>query len=195
MLRVYLAGKMSGRYAEDVKSERARATNALAKFGIHAVDPAAAESKLWGTHKYAKISTKFRRRVMAAMVWQDLWLIRRCDVLLVLTGDGASEGTNSEWTYAKNIGIPVVLVAPERVKGNLMGWTNILIPDDHTFPSVESAARFINRRYVKAYEKHREYFNAAIKNAVATVNNSVKRRKKKALTKSRKSDKIKRSED
>ena len=153
MLRTYLAGKMSNRYVVDVKSERADATKALAKYNIHSVDPAAAESKLWGTHKYAKISTKFRRKVMLAMVNQDLWLIRRCDCLIVLTGDGCSEGTQTEMLYAKSIGIPVVVVAPERYRGTLMGWNNITIPEDHIFPDVESAARFIHRRYGKAYEE------------------------------------------
>ena len=81
-----------------------------------AVDPAAAEGKLWPSKKKAKISSKFKRHIMDIMVWRDLWLIRRCDVLLVLTGDVVSEGTLLEWRYAQNIDIPVVMIAPERLK-------------------------------------------------------------------------------
>ena len=84
--------------------------------------------------------------------------------MLVLTGDVVSEGTLLEWRYAQNIGIPVIMIAPERMKGNFMGWVNILIPQDHTFPDLKSAARFIHKKYAKEYAKHHEYFAAAIKN-------------------------------
>jgi len=163
-MRVYLSGKMSNRYVEDVKSERKRATDELAKFRIMAVDPAAAEGKLWPSKKKAKISSKFKRHIMDIMVWRDLWLIRRCDVLLVLTGDVVSEGTLLEWRYAQTIGIPIVMIAPERIKGNFMGWVNILVPQDHTFPDLKSAVRFIHRKYAREYKQNLEYFTAAIKN-------------------------------
>lgn len=162
--RVYLSGKMSNRFVDDVKSERRRATEELAKYKMRAVDPAAAEEKLWSNKKNAKISSTFKRKIMDIMVWHDLWLIRRCDVMLVLTGDVVSEGTLLEWRYAQNIGIPVVMVAPERIKGNFMGWVNILIPQDHMFPDLKSAARFIHKKYAKEYAEHHEYFAAAVKN-------------------------------
>jgi nucleoside 2-deoxyribosyltransferase len=165
MLRVYLAGKMSNRYVEDVKSERKRATERLAKFNMRAVDPAAAEGQLWPKHRKAKISGRFKYTVMKAMVEHDLWLIRRCDVMLVLTGDITSEGTNAEFLYAKNIGIPVVMIAPERLKGNWMGWTNVLVGMDNMFPDLKSAVTFIHKKYKKEYEKNKAYFNAAIKHA------------------------------
>jgi Domain of unknown function (DUF4406) len=158
------SGKMSNRFVDDVKSERRRATEELAKFKIKAVDPAAAEDKLWPKGKKAKISSTFKRKIMEAMVLHDLWLIRRCDVMFVLTGDVVSEGTLLEWRYAQSIGIPVVMVAPERIKGNFMGWVNILIPQDHMFPDLRSAARFIHKKYAKEYAEHHEYFAAAIKN-------------------------------
>jgi nucleoside 2-deoxyribosyltransferase len=165
MLRVYLAGKMSNRYVEDVKSERKRATKELAKYQIRAVDPAAAEGKLWPKHRKAKISGRFKYSVMKAMVDHDKWLIRRCDVLLVLTGDITSEGTNAEFLYAKGIGIPVVMIAPERVKGNWMGWTNVLIGEENLFPDLKSAVKFIHKKYKKEYETNKAYFDAAIRHA------------------------------
>jgi hypothetical protein len=162
MMRVYIAGKMSSRYVEDVKSERRRAKEELAKLGMMAVDPAAAEERLWPHHKRAKISGKFNYKVMASMVHHDKWLIRRSDVLLVLTGDVPSEGTNAEFLYAKTIGIPVVMIAPERVKGNWMGWTNVLVGEENLFPDLKSAVRFINKTYKKDYENNKKYFDAAI---------------------------------
>jgi len=81
-----------------------------------------------------------------------------------LTGDVVSEGTLLEWRYAQTIGIPIVMIAPERLKGNFMGWVNILVPQDHTFPDLRSAVRFIHRKYAKEYAQHHEYFKAAIKN-------------------------------
>ena len=172
------SGKMSNRLVRDVVSERKLATNELAKYGIHCVDPAAAESQLWGTDKKAKISATFKRRVMAAMVAHDLWLIRRSDAVLYLTADIASEGSLLEVAYAKMIGLPVIIVAPERVKGNFMGWVNIYVPQDHTFSNIEDACKFISKRYKKEYEKNHKYFEAAIKNAAKQVNKGIKKNKK-----------------
>lgn len=163
MMRVYLAGKMSNRYVEDVKSERKRAKDALAKYGMVAVDPAAAEGKLWPRHKRAKISGKFEYKIMKALVNRDKGLIRRCDILLVLTGDVPSEGTNAEFLYAQTIGIPVVMIAPERVKGNWMGWTNILVGKENLFSDLDSAVKYIFKTYQKEYKENKAYFDAAIK--------------------------------
>lgn len=178
-IRVYLSGSMANRFAAEVKAERAEATQILSKYGLHAVDPAASEGQLWGNHKTAKISAKFKRKVMEVMVWQDLFLIRRCDILLVLTGDKCSDGTWNEISYARSIGIPVVFVSPERLRKNnpIMGWTNILTPRDHFFADVRRAARFIHKRYAKTYEKHKAYFNSAIRAAATSVNRSTRRKK------------------
>jgi hypothetical protein len=174
-MRVYLSGKMSNRYVEDVKSERKRATDELSKYGIKAVDPAAAEAALWGSHKKARISTKFNRRIMTAMVDKDLFLIRRSDALLYLTGDVVSEGSLLEVAFAQQIKIPVIMVAPERYYERWMGWVNIFVPKDHTFIDIKSAVRFINRKYKKTYEKNKIYFDQAIKKAITLTD---KKRKK-----------------
>lgn len=176
--RVYTSGKMSNRLVRDVVAERRTATNELAKYGIHCVDPAAAESSLWGSDKKAKISATFKRRVMVAMVSHDLWLIRRSDAILYLTADIASEGSLLEIAYAKMIGLPIIIVAPERVKGNFMGWLSIYVPQDHTFSTIEDACRFINKRYKKEYERNHVYFERAIKNAAKQVNKNAKKNKK-----------------
>ena len=162
-LRVYMSGKMSNRYVEDVKAERKRAAEELKKYKLVAVDPAAAEAELWPHKKKAKISSKFTRQVMEAMVDRDLYLIRRSDVLLYLTGDVVSEGSILELRYAQIIGIPVVMVSPERYSERWMGWLNIVVPKDHTFPDIKSAIRFIYRKYQKIHEKNKRYFDLAIR--------------------------------
>jgi hypothetical protein len=179
---------MGGRYKEEVKAERSEATRELSRCGLHAVDPAAAEENLWGKHRNARIIVKMKRKIMEAMVWQDRWLISRCDVLLVLTGDTPSDGTWHEMEIAMHMGKPVVLVAPKRFSGELMGWTTVLVPKDHIYPDVQKASRFIKRTYAKDYLKHRAYFQAAIKNAKQPQTQS--RKKRKSLTKASKRIKL-----
>ena len=102
---------------------------------------------------------------MAIMVIRDKGLIRRSDVLLLLTGDIISDGSYKEVDFAQRCEIPVVLVGPKRYTEELMGWTNILVPKDHIFPTVERAASFIKRKYVKDYENFKNYFNMAVRKA------------------------------
>jgi hypothetical protein len=174
---------MSNRLVDDVVAERKRATDELARYGVRAVDPAASESQLWESGKKARIGAKFSYKVMQAMREHDLFLIRRSDALVFLTADIASEGSILEMSYAQKIGIPVILVAPERVKGNFMGWVNVSVPPDHICSTIEEAAKFINRRYKKVYEKNHKYFEAAIKNATKAVNATGKKGNKKSLDK------------
>jgi nucleoside 2-deoxyribosyltransferase len=164
-MRVYMSGSMASRFAQEVQAERAEASSMLAKIGVRAVDPAAAESQLWGKHVKAKISTKFRYKIIEAMVKKDLWLIRRCDLVLVLTGDIVSDGTWEEWLYAQSIGVPVIMIAPKRYKGELNGWANVTIQHGNIVPSLKAACNLIKRKYLKEEEQFKAYFNAAIKNA------------------------------
>src|SRR5271157_15877 len=99
--RVYLSGSMAGRVAEQVREERELATTLFAKAGMFAVDPAAAEKRLWKSGRAAKIGLQFPEKIMRAFVAQDKWLIRRCDALLVLTGDTPSDGTWREMLFAE----------------------------------------------------------------------------------------------
>lgn len=177
MFRLYLSGSMQGRYTIPVKAERSLAVHALAKVGIHGIDPAAAEHKLWKPGADTRIQWATPRKIMKAMVIQDKWLIRRSDALLVLTGDSASDGTWREMCFAEQIGIPVILIAPKRTSEELMGWSTIEVPKDHIVPDLQAAIRLIKRKYLKDYEEHRSYFYAAIKNARTYVNS--KRNKKK----------------
>lgn len=166
-MRVYLSGSMQNRFAQEVQAERREASEALSKIGVFAVDPALAESQLWGNHLKAKISTSFRYKVIESMVKNDLYLIRRCDLLLVLTGSMPSDGTWIEWVMAKAMGIPVIMISAERCKKKnpLMGWSNVMIGKRNIVSSLQAAVSLIKRKYVRDEKDRKAYFNAAIKKA------------------------------
>lgn len=164
-MRIYLSGCLAGRYAAEVTAERSKATQILGKYNLRAVDPAESQQILWGSRKNSTISKKMKRRLMETMVHRDKWLIRRSDILLVLTGDIISDGTYKEVDYAQRCEIPVVLIAPKRYTEELMGWTNILVPKDHIFPTMEKAISFIKRKYTKEYDADKKYFNMAVRKA------------------------------
>ena len=173
MFRVYLSGSMAGRVAEQVKAEREMAVRMFYDSDIFAVDPGASEQKLRRKGKKSKITLSFPPKIMKAFVAQDKWLIRRCDALLVMTGDSPSDGTWREMCYAEQIGIPVVMIGPRRRRRELMGWSNIEV--EHLVDDLESAVRLIKRKWVKDYESRKKYFDAAIRNAESAL--GVKRKK------------------
>ena len=160
-----MSGCLAGRYAAEVTAERAEANRILAKHGLRGIDPAEAQSALWGSGKKAKVSKSMKRKVMETMVKRDKTLVRKSDILLVLTSDIISDGTYREMDFAQRCEIPVVLVGPKRYSEELMGWTNILFPKSHTFPTIEKAVSFIKRKYVKEYDAQKKYFNLAVRKA------------------------------
>lgn len=161
--RVYLSGGMAGRPPDLVKAERDHAADLFKKNGIMAVDPGAAEKKLWKKGKKARIGLKFPRPIIEAFVKEDKWLIRRCDALLVMTGDTPSDGTWREMAYAEKLEIPVIMVAPKRVHGELVGWSNVEVP--YIVDDLASAIRLIKRKFVKEYLRHKQYFDSSIRKA------------------------------
>jgi nucleoside 2-deoxyribosyltransferase len=167
------AGGMAGRRAEEVHAERQAAIKAFSKVGIFAVDPAAAEQKFIENQKSKKINVAYSEKVMKAFVTQDKWLIRHSDALLVMTGDRPSDGTWREMCYAEAIGIPVVMIAPQRKKKEMVGWSNILVP--HIVKDLSEAVNLIKRRWVKEYTAHRQYFELAIRK----VKESTRKKKQK----------------
>jgi len=143
MFRVYLAGKMGGRMGAEVLSERKIATLLCEDAGLEAVDPATTES----LDPLSVVDLRMNYVTMKSYVAKDEYAIRTCDVLLVLTGDTPSEGTGLEFGLALQLGIPVVLVAPKRAVGALMGFWNIKA--DAIFPTVEEAVDFIATNYAE----------------------------------------------
>lgn len=144
-MRVYLAGKMGGRPGKEVLEERERARAACSALGIQYIDPAQNEN----VNPMDIIDLRMDYTTMKNSVAKDEYAIRHCDALLVLTGDTPSEGTGWEMGLAHfGLGIPVVMVAPKRVAGELMGFSNIKV--DAMLATVEAAVYFIATNYREA---------------------------------------------
>ena len=136
-VRVYLAGMMGGRLGKEVLAERAIAVNLCNGADLVPIDPAANEN----VRPDDIIDLKMDYVTMKNFVAKDEYAIRTCDALLILTGDTPSEGTGLEFGLALQLGIPVVMVAPKRVKGERMGFWNVKA--SAMFSTVEEAIEFI----------------------------------------------------
>ena len=174
--RVYLSGSMANRLAEQVRSERDLAVKLFGNAGMYGVDPGASEKKLWKKGKKAKIALSFPPKIMQAFIAQDKKLIRLCDALLVMTGDTPSDGTWREMCYAETIGIPVIMIAPKRVLGQIVGWSNFLVDD--LVSDLTSAVRLIKRKYVKEKAAQEKYFKNSIKEAKHAIGSRARAKKK-----------------
>lgn len=141
MNRWYLAGKMGGRMGRDVLSERARAKEACIREGIDYIDPADGEN----VDPDKVVDLAMDERTMRGFVSKDEYAIRHCDGLLILTGDTPSEGTGLEFGLALSLNMPVVMVAPKRLHGELMGFWNIKA--SAIFETIEDAVTFIGENY------------------------------------------------
>lgn len=142
MLRVYLAGRMGGRLGREVLLERACAVACCEDADLEAIDPAKHEN----INPDEVVNLQLDYLTMKSFVAKDEFAIRNCHALLVLTGDTPSEGTGWEMGLAHfELGIPVVMVAPKRVAGELMGFSNIKA--DAIFATVEEAVEFIAEHY------------------------------------------------
>jgi nucleoside 2-deoxyribosyltransferase len=146
-MRIYLAGRMGGRMGDEVLRERNRARKACTYYGLQYIDPADGEN----IDPLNPIDLRLDFPTMKSFVAKDEYAIRSCDVLLVLTGDTPSEGTGWEMGLAHfALHIPVVLVSPKRVHGELMGFSNI--KSDAMFSTVEEACSFIAQNYAFAHK-------------------------------------------
>lgn len=137
--KIYLAGSMAGRITKEVIAERKRASKLCRQFGMAPLDPGFTEAKDWTGYR---ISDSMSKKKMENYVKKDLRLIRRSDGLIKLTGDKASDGTDYEKDYAKFIGLPVAIVAPERCRGKLMGFSNVLFP---CFFTMKQAFKYLKK--------------------------------------------------
>lgn len=143
-MRIYLAGKMGGRLGYEVIAERAAARKICNRYGIDFIDPG--ETEVEHIRPDDVISLKLDYTAMKSFVAKDEYAIRNCDALLVLTGDLSSEGTSWEMGFAHfELKIPVIMVAPKRLSGELMGFSNIKV--DAIFGTVEEAVRFLAENY------------------------------------------------
>lgn len=92
------------------------------------------------------VNLKFSLNTMKAFVSKDEAALRKCDVLLVLTGDYPSDGTWHEIGLAHyERKIPVVYVSPKRARGELVGFSNVKA--HAIFETIEEACEFILQNY------------------------------------------------
>ena len=143
MTRVYLSGKMGGRTGHEVKAERAYAIELCLEHGLTPIDPGKNEH-IQDTNE--PISLQCTHTVMKSFVAKDNYAVDNSDVVLVLTGDTTSDGTWFEMGRAiYKCHIPVVMVAPKRAAGELVGFSNIMA--DAIFSTIEEAVKFIADNY------------------------------------------------
>jgi hypothetical protein len=143
MTRVYLSGKMSLRPGREVLAERRRAIELCLEHNLTPLDPGKNEH-IQDTDEIISISIDYP--TMKSYVAKDEYAVDHCDVLLVLTGDTTSDGTWLEMGQAIwKCHIPVVMVAPRRVKGEVVGFANIKC--DAMFSTIEEAVKFIADNY------------------------------------------------
>ena len=141
MYDVYLAGAMSGRKLEDVLIERSIAKALLDKVGLTYYDPAADED-LNTVSTDGSINKSFDKKRMEWYVKKDLKAVSSSQCVLNLTGDIMSDGCAWEMAFAVyHRQIPVYLIAPQRILGIKMGFTNILV--DGMFTTIEEAIQFL----------------------------------------------------
>ena len=140
---VYLSGKMGGRTGHDVMVERRRAIELCLEHNLQPLDPGKNEH-IQDTDEL--ISLRVDYPTMKQFVAKDNYAVDHSDVVLVLTGDSTSDGTWYEIGRATyHCHIPVVMVAPKRVSGELVGFSNIMV--DAMFSTIEEAVKFISDNY------------------------------------------------
>jgi nucleoside 2-deoxyribosyltransferase len=141
VLKVYLAGKMGGRMGAEVLVERDRAIDACTQSGLIPIDPAASEM----IDPARPVDLAMSLELMKEYVAKDEYAVRHCDVLIVLTGDTPSEGTGQEIALASFLNKPIIMVAPQRLRGHLVGFWNIKA--SKIVETVEDAVDHITENY------------------------------------------------
>lgn len=141
---VYIAGSMTGRKVGDVLAEREQAKALLSAYGLTFYCPADDEG-LEGLSEATIISNAFDRPRMQRYVTKDLGAVSRSRSVLHLNGDMSSDGCSWEIAFAVfHRFIPVFLVAPQRVSGEKMGFTNILV--DGLYNNLQEAVFALNEK-------------------------------------------------
>ncbi len=138
---IYLAGKMGGRRGAEVLAERDEAFRLCEAADLTPIDPAAGEN----IDPAKTVDLAMDYRTMQAFVAKDEYAIRHCDAMIVLTGDTPSEGTGIEFGLALSLGIPVIVVSPKRVSGQLTGFWNVKA--SAIFATIEEAVDYLAENF------------------------------------------------
>jgi nucleoside 2-deoxyribosyltransferase len=121
MISAYIAGTLGGRDKAEVSKERAKAVKPLRDAGWDVYDPFEDEK----SQVKRLIPDNHKLDTMRAFINKDLRKVRKCDVLIVLTGDNPTDGTWDEKCTAWSQGSVVVLVAPLRKAGQKVSFSNL----------------------------------------------------------------------
>lgn len=128
---------MGSRRWSDVISEAQTAVSMLSLYGLDSWSPSLKEVTA-STPTSQLIGTTFG--VLKAYWKEDLAALHRCDALLSLRGDLASEGVGMEIGMAKyKFKVPVVIVSPRKI-GRVTH-----IEADAVVPTVELACRWLKK--------------------------------------------------
>lgn len=147
-LRIYLSRKMGGRPSLEVLKEGWDIWTLCDQLGMEAVDPAHGEGL---SETMEPITLNADYNTMKRYVAKDDYALSTCDVYLCCTGDTPSDGAWDEKGQAQyKLKIPVVLIAPKRASGQLMGYANIKA--DAIFATAEEAVAFIADHYKGGFD-------------------------------------------
>src|SRR5690242_5579622 len=132
---VYLAQPMGARRWSDVISEARTACDVLKMHGLDAWSPSLKEAPL----SDGIISTTFG--ALKTYWREDLSALKKCDALLSIRGDLASEGVGLEIGIAKfHHKVPVVIVSPKKV-GRVTH-----LEADYVAPTLSDACKWLKKK-------------------------------------------------
>lgn len=139
MIRIYLAGTLTGRPRTEVLEERQIATTKLKAAGFEVFDPVSLEDSTTREDVFEKPRSL---QEMANFIASEKEALQQCDAVLVLTGDHASDGTWLEMGYALySLQLPVVLISPLRSQGQVVSWSNVEATG--VVASIDDAVQFL----------------------------------------------------
>lgn len=149
---VYLSGTIGGLTYEQATKDRNLATQLLLFADWDILDPMRGYDIL-STVEVIEEGDGAKRLLGItdeAICQRDRDDIRRCDVLLVLTGDAPTWGTAFEIEFAHSLGKPIVFVASATAKSRSHPWCRSMT--SYFAETVEEAVEFIVRWYDREYK-------------------------------------------
>jgi len=121
MILCYVSGSLGGRKVSDIVQERRDIVRPLRQAGWEVYDPFENERAQRGVLVPNDLSLSTLKKYVS----KDDRQVRKADVLIVTTGDQASDGTWDEKCTAWHQGSIVILIAPLRKASKLVGFANV----------------------------------------------------------------------
>lgn len=115
MMRIYLAGPISGKSADDVYSRIERDSYILRRFGYEVQNPMTGKASLRFEKEF--VAKDYRHPVTTnhAIIERDRWMVKRSDVVFVnlMEAKEKSIGSIMELAWAHDNGVHTVVAMPE----------------------------------------------------------------------------------